>query len=460
MKYLTRILYTAVSLISLIAGIYGAEALPPTTPERGEGSAAAEGGAAVYPTPGEKVAQRQRAVFVRDRFVEVFGEEAVDALEINWDVLADTRTPFEDAIKRHNVHRISRFMERYFRSRIREEKFSSLFGDVVDIKSAMDTVPENRLHEHARRYFSRLFPESEITFRSKSGGDQLGSIVIVTHPDGSTVKYYVKTHSAGLKVSHSSAADELNPIELLVYKILEGFGIGCETHFFGRDKENCFIATRDANYEGTFTEYHTIKNDEAARVPVWGRLTTALTERAHINEANHEIIETAIGEDPIAQNFMRQMSLLDLLARLMLLTDLQTNGHNFGFTRREGELPALRVIDFRLHDAPDFRITGENYRGFLVGNGFFSYYSADKAVCYALRNRPKEIRTVLAREIFETSLREWEPVIEEAKRQTIAALREAGLLTEDMERDLNTHTDILKANFALFDRLLHEGEGE
>jgi hypothetical protein len=418
---------------------------------------------AVEPTPGEKVAQRQRTVFVRDRFVEVFGEEAVDALEINWDVLGDISLPFDDATKRDNMRRIKNFMQREMRVRTDDDVFDLLFGRVMRIAGEIEGVHTNRLEDHARGYFSRLFPESEMTFRGKSGGDQLGSIVAITHPDGSSVKYYVKTHSEGVKTSNSTAAKKVNVIELFVYKVLEGFGVGCESHFFGRDERNFFIATRDASYHGPFKEYSKIKDDDPFRASIWGGLSRVLVDLLVTEDAQREVIESAIKEDPVAQNFLRQMILLDLLARLMLLSDLQTNSDNFGFIHREGELPRLRAIDFRLHNTDNFRITDRDFGGFLAGNGLFHYASSDRAVRYALRERHERERRALAKEIFARELLHWEDILERAKASTLKALTEAGLPEEELRLfivDLNTHTDTLKANFALFDRLLHEGAGE
>lgn len=60
-------------------------------------------------------------------------------------------------------------------------------------------------------------------------------------------KYYVKTHSKGLKSGHSSAAQRLIPQELMVYKVLEDLAKGCESHFFGRGGRHLYIATLDAN---------------------------------------------------------------------------------------------------------------------------------------------------------------------------------------------------------------------
>jgi len=47
----------------------------------------------------------------------------------------------------------------------------------------------------------------------------------------------------------------VNPIELMIYKILENLGIGCESHFFGRELKNFYIATKDAGHNGPYFSY-------------------------------------------------------------------------------------------------------------------------------------------------------------------------------------------------------------
>jgi hypothetical protein len=291
-------------------------------------------------------------------------------------------------------------------------------------------------------------------------GDQLGTVVIVhtAHAEDKKIKYFVKTHSKGLKSGNSSAAQPFVPQELMVYKVLEGLGIGCKSHFFGRDGKHFYIATLDANTEGEFKEYSKFdrgRPDEVASI--WGRLIN-LNENARKNEVGHEAIEENISTDPIAKRFIHQVSLLDILARLMKLTDLQTNGDNFGFVvRQHDDLPSLRVIDFRLHEAADFSVNVDHFGGFLVGNGFFNYHDADKAVCYALRNRPVQHRVAEVRRIFETDLAQWESVVETAKNEAIHALEESRLENgQTFTSDLEKYTEILKANFQLFKTMLNE----
>ena len=71
--------------------------------------------------------------------------------------------------------------------------------------------------------------------------------------------YYVKLHSngslepsllsRGIKAG-SSTVGLLRPEELMVNKIFELLGIGCECHFFGQDLRYFFIATLRAHHGG------------------------------------------------------------------------------------------------------------------------------------------------------------------------------------------------------------------
>jgi hypothetical protein len=423
--------------------------------------------ASVEPTPGQRVAERQREIFIRDRFEEVFGVAAIDeltrAMGIDWDVLADIRIPFDNPTKRNVIRQLTRFMEVQTSTR-KDDAFEALDTAILKFNREIKRTHRERLEEHTKRYFSLMFPESKISFEIKRGGDQLGSVVIITPTLGSAIKYYVKTHSAGLKSEQSSAAKQINPIELMVYKVLELLGIGCEVHFFGRDELNFYIATRDANECGGFTEYSKIKHsDKATKAPFWGILTDALNDDDQYNETHFDAVEAALARDELAQHFIHQMSFLDLLARLMLLTDLQTNGDNFGFVSHPASLPVLKVLDFRLCEvksAERLRLTERSFGGFLDGNGLFRYASADVAVCYALRNRPVPLRVIEARSVFDRELQGWEQAIQEATVATHRALREeVNLEATELRRllkDLEGYSDTLRGNFRLFETSLRQ----
>jgi hypothetical protein len=468
MNYLRQYIITfTVSSMLTITTLFAAE-LPstadsddrPTTPPEYIAVAAS-----VEPTPGQRVAERQREVFVRDRFEEVFGVAAIDELTrakgIDWDVLVNRAISFDDGRKRQLILRIKEFMDRCLEARYDDAIFSSLFKDVTSIKAIVAAVPEDRLEEHARRYFTTgQFKGATVEFTAKPDGIQMGRIALVTLPHDPTIKYYIKTHSNGFKSEQSSAAKPVNAIELMVYKVLERLGIGCEVHFFGRDELNFYIATRDANEGGRFTEYSKIKrSDRASTAPLWGVLSEVLVHPMVKEEAERETIESAIAKDPLAQNFIQQISILDLLARLMLLTDLQTNGDNFGFVHQDAAFPILKVIDFRLRETDNFSLSERDFGGFLAGNGFFNYVTADRATCYALHDRAQRLRVEEGLKIFETVFVGWEEKVEAAKVNTLKSIERSGVSRDEsikLREKLEIHTDILKENFRLFETSLRQ----
>lgn len=434
-----------------------------STPQRGLTIAEAT---SVEPTPGQRTAQLQAVVFTPERFIDVFGEDGFNKLLMTLDsspergqksfnTLADATISYDDHRKRILIRKVSKFMEGYFSARCKDPIFNHLYGQVLNIKTITEDVPYNRINESSASYFQGIYPGSIVTCSSKTGGDQLGTVVKVQTADGRTLIYYVKTHSKGLKSGHSSAPQLLNPKELMVYKVLEKLGIGCESHFFGRDGKHFYIATLDANTDGEFKEYNQFDRSSVYSVAqLWGSLIN-LSDDARKNEAEYEIIEARISLDQVAQSFIHHMSTLDILARLMLLTDLQTNGDNFGFVNVRPSFSLLRVLDFRLHETDNFKLTERDFGGFLVGNGFFNYYAADKAVCYALKNRPVQYRVAEVKNIFETDLALWEPVVEAAKNETIHALTESKLEEgQTLKDELEQHAQTLMANFQLFKTML------
>lgn len=425
------------------------------------------------PTPGQRTAQLQAEVFIPERFIDVFGEEGFNKLLMTLDsspergqksfnTLADATISYDDQRKRILIRKISKFMGGYFSTRCQDPIFNHLYGLVLNIKTDTEDVPYNRINESSARYFQNKYPGSVVTFTDKQDGVQLGTVVRIQTIDGRTLKYYVKTHSSGLISDKSSPAKTLRPQELLVYKVLEELGVGCESHFFGRDDKNFYIATLDANTEGSFKEYSKFDRDQLDDIaPLWGCLTE-LSNFSHENEENHQAVEAEVGRDLIAQSFIFQISYLDMLARLMRLVDLQTNGTNYGFLQQRGSLSTLKVIDFRLRELEeedDYKITENHFRGFLKGNGSFHYITADKAVCYALRNRPQHLRVGQVRQVFESRLSDWTRVIDTSQSKTLESLNSLTLTDPEqykLTEELNLYARDLKSNFQLFKTMLAE----
>ena len=80
---------------------------------------------------------------------------------------------------------------------------------------------EFKLETISGHCFSSCFPDSNIEDDDKVGGVQLGIQLKVTFKKGEKRKYRIKTHSAGRLASNSAAAKSVDPMELMVYKLLE-----------------------------------------------------------------------------------------------------------------------------------------------------------------------------------------------------------------------------------------------
>lgn len=65
--------------------------------------------------------------------------------------------------------------------------------------------------------------------------------------------------------------------------------------------------------------------------------------------------------------------MLDLLQRILRLTDLLTNSRNFGFVCQKNDEFKIKVIDFNMVQEYTNLINNEHFSGFLVGNGRYNY---------------------------------------------------------------------------------------
>ena len=286
--------------------------------------------------------------------------------------------------------------------------------------------------EIATNYFSYYFKvdKSKITFDSKSGGDHLGVIAKIETETGQK-KYYVKTHSEGLQSQYSSGARTLNPRELAVYKILEYLEIGCETHFFGRDLKNFYIATKDAKsieYGHDFDTY--------------GNLTKNAIEPKEIEDG---------------------LTILDLISRIMRLSDLQTNPGNFGFSSTMGGY-IVRAMDFKVaNDDMSYKTGEDHFRGLLEGNGTFNY-GADKLINFVLREQDITLRIARAKKVFNSKFGNYKKALELAYKGVYNALhntikKDVSNL-EALEKTLKNYLQDIEDNFEFFQEKLNKPMAE
>lgn len=407
-------------------------------------------------TPGQVMSQRQAQLLTRENFEKLFEPAVVESWGINWSIFADQSSAHDHPQKLANVSILCHKIKRFSTKRI-DQEFLTLFSNVVGIKSQMETVHLDRLDDKAVEYFSTLFPNSTIQTDTKDEGVQLGETVFVTLATGKKLKYYVKTHSEGRLSSKSSAAKLVAPEELMIYKILQYAGLGCESHFFQRSPEDVYIATLDAAHNGTFILFKDIiTKKEAFGETIWGQLGMI---KDSPRENDFDALEVTF-DNPLSQNFMEQMATLDILTRILRLQDLLNNPDNFGFVWPEGSYPMLRVIDFRVLDEREFKITKDHFQGFLVGNGLYNYAASHKTMRFALhdRNRNKRIETAL-HVLSQDPLLSIIGHIEHAYLDIVRYITEQSVFSEQqimLMDKLNNYKDAMIANVHFFNMYLQD----
>jgi len=355
-----------------------------------------------FPTPGEIVSKMQAEVLRKERFVSVLGVEVVDSWGFDWDMLENPAVSFGDPHRISVMSSLHTKLQNLARKRY-DAEFDKLHTEFLKLRERVFIVHIDRLETIVEQYFSSCFPGSKIEYDDKAGGVQLGTKVNVGLLTGEKKKYHVKTHSAGRLASKSSAAKPVNPQELMVYKVLEHLGFGCETHFLQRSLEDVYIATLDAGYGGSFNIFEKATGalgkvgDEAYGQTIWGALQR-INPTSSLNDWN--AIETVVQSDGVAQNFLLQVASLDMLSRILRLHDLLNNPDNFGFLETATTMPLLKVIDFRVADDTFFTVGPDNFGGFLIGNGLYNYIGSHRTMRYGLHDRPTEERVKTALHIL------------------------------------------------------------
>lgn len=460
--------------VTLPTGEAATDAENYTTPQRAEERE--EHMLACAFTDGKKAAQKQAEVLSYERLNMVLGEDfkkfaigyftTTDevAIEQLWRATFNPDTPYNDAQKRNIIRKIVEIVHKTSQN---SDPLQMLKASLFDLEQQIREVPLTRIEASARGYFERLFKGSTVTTSWKRGGDQLGCIAEVRLSGGQELTYFVKTHSGGLRSGHSSAAKLVNPAELLVYKVLEELGIGPRSHFFGRDGHNLYIATLDAgtqlNPDGSITkvsfkEYEHFKEakDPSIQAQLWGMLSQ-LPTAVEFSEVQHQQAEALMNseEGRTARNFVREVAKLDVLARIMRLTDFQTNPGNYGFIQgRDGRLKA-KAIDFRLNstDPNEVRFGDYFFNGFLNGNGCFNYSSTGKAMYYALRKRQTHLRVLEAKTIMAEELQQFNSIVDASVQRVSDALTQVPMTADDQasqQKELELYAEIIKSNYRLF----------
>lgn len=398
--------------------------------------------AAVDPTPGQQARRMQTTLLTEENILSVLGEASrtrLTNLGIDWSVFTDLTKEYNDPAIRHQMHRIKGVLDK---ERPDTDAFYKFYFDFNHLFNTSKSVAQDRIEDRTVEYFSALHRPLQVRCLIKGSGVHMGTVALV-HDDANETryKYYVKTHSGGLLSERSSAAKPFDLAELLTYRVLHGLGFGCEAHFFGRDQKDFYIATLDASSDGQFREYDKVRETPASMSSTCGVLSEC--------DIDYKPSEEEIMADTIARNFITQVVTLDLLARILRLEDLQSNGGNFGFVKDSPDsFDRLMVIDFRLLDGSRREFNEMYWGGFLEGNGLFKVSQVDQTVRYVLHDRDIELRVQTAKHVFEEFLSGYERVCDEACASVVADLR--GEDYAQIRQDLPKYTQVLKNNFLAF----------
>ena len=135
-----------------------------------------------------------------------------------------------------------------------------------------------------------------------------------------------------------------------------------------------------------------------------------------------------------------------MITRILRVHDLFNNTQNFGFLVSPGELPALKMIDFRISN--DFRLCYEHFGGFLAGNGLYNYIYSHRTLRYCLHDRPVSKRVDTALHCLSQGLlRHFHQCIDQAYQDVLKYLSEANEFAESFDPFSN--------DLALFQVALH-----
>ena len=279
----------------------------------------------------------------------------------------------------------------------------------------LENLPREQFQTKAQQYFSHIFPNSNISFADKMGGEQLGNRVIVQLEDGENITYHAKTHRGGLKSQHSSSSKPVDLKELLIYKILESTGIGVESHFFYDDINNFYIATKDAGYDdlnkrpGVFTTYEKIRKDHSSE---------------------------ALVENPLIVNgFIKA----DIMSRLLLLSDVINNGDNTGVS----ETGLFKIVDFNPPLTREYQ-NPKVFEDWLSGNNQYNY---SDPVAIKILKKDKETKLKEASSVFkELKDFSFEPIVWNAYETILSKLGSLSIPGEQIN-DLEDYAKAICKNY-------------
>lgn len=230
-------------------------------------------------------------------------------------------------------------------------------------------------------HFKKTDSGATVKFRAKAAGRQEGTVARVTFTDGREETYFVKTHRT-FQISEDSFAhftsDSIRYMdykELFVYRVLSALDIGPAVEFvFPVDTDDgsetgLLIASLDlAQHTRTdgpteFTSFGSLCGSIRGQLRVDGLTGAALGAR--LNAAADALFS--------AYTARRDLKRIDLVCRIMHLSDVLVNPGNFGLLRtNQGDQVhevGWRVVDFTV-TRPGLRRTSDSYIVFDIRRQF------------------------------------------------------------------------------------------
>ncbi len=414
----------------------------------------------VDPTPGMTVSQEQADLFTHQKskdalmesdFANIIGEDNMEVLLAKlgdtdieqtkaWNMLSDMSVEFDNSTKRNYINIIKKYLADLYGKSIdidERNNINTLVGQISLLQISAQGVPSERLAKHVVNYCNEMQYELEdirdqkmktqdVKLENKKEGRQLGYVVKVNTDTGKLLTYYAKTHSEGTfqdVPSEARSAQPVNYIELLTYKLLEKLGIGPQSHFFGRDERNFYIMTLDLAINpktmeslGKFLTFGKINKSEE-KENYLGKLSE-YKYKAKQNKSDPDYVKliNEIENDEKSKKFCYEITKMNLLVRIIYMTDLHDNSGNFGFIiDDQGGLKELKIVDMHawLGDHPT------SVKSFMTGNGIFVAATSTPSVIYAFKARDTKLRLQDAQNIMYNELNNFESALKQAYDETV-----------------------------------------
>jgi hypothetical protein len=203
-----------------------------------------------------------------------------------------------------------------------------------------------------------------IEFSNKNSGIQTGLVCKVKSPH-SSIRYFVKTHQYGPTSEQSKCMQPPDGKELFVYKLLESIEVCPEVHFIlpsHGSKRTIYIATKEVDLclISNLRLQTTSSSSSSCR-----KESNRTSE--HDNESAADSRHTTFPIGTITNT--TSLHQMDLLARILCLSDCTTNSSNCGQIMNTG---APVIIDFRIETQNNY-FKPDILQRFLSSNNEFNY---------------------------------------------------------------------------------------